>query len=233
MTNIKTQEYRVDKTFFEQGKPAISALLQLFQDIATEQLEELKLNYLYLEKQGKTWVILQNAIKLFSLPKLGEKLLLKTILYAPNVVDCDREYFLINEQGQTLIYGFSKWCLIDVQTRKITSYQNVLFPIQCKPKQEKGYKLVAFQPNDDNFLFAYQVTQNDIDFNNHMNNVAYGKLVLKALQNHNMNLCEFVINYQKECHKDDWLKIHLEQQEKLIEIVGTKNNQICFVCALK
>jgi acyl-ACP thioesterase len=106
-----------DADFCGRIKPG--AVMEYFQDIATEHADILGLGAGELLAQNLAWVMIRMSFKIFSSPVIGEELTVVTIPEKPKALDVNRSYYIYNKTGETVITGSSKWCVLDMNTHRI------------------------------------------------------------------------------------------------------------------
>lgn len=209
---------------FLDEKITLTAILGCFERIATAQLKNTTLSFPALKQLGKTWVILQNHYEFCQKALPNGNYVLSTVAHLPNERTCNRDYVLFCN-GKKVLTGFSKWCLIDLNTRRLASFDGVVFPSSCALPDHKNAKVKPFETNLK--MGEYVVRQEDMDFNGHMNNVAYGNLVTLAMGKKAFQSA--TLNYVKECKQNDVLTLFCEGNQ----MKATKEGQVCFVCEAK
>ncbi len=202
----------VDETDYrELLKP--SAVLQYFQDLATAHANKLGVGYNDLLKQDKCWVISRLGYRVNKYPSLGEEISAITFPKKPRIVDVNRDYYVTDKDGNGLISGTSKWCVIGISDRNIKKCKD-LFPYEdaffnpaepfengnrkIKPLEELGVEIKRGGE------FTVGIT--DLDRNRHMNNARYGDAVLNSCGIDELNekkIASFDINFISELFVGD------------------------------
>ena len=96
-----------------------SALLQYFQDLATAHAVELGIGYRSLLEKDMCWVISRLSYRVKKYPALGEEVTAVTYPKKPRIVDVNRDYYVTDSNGNVVITGTSKWCVIGISDRTI------------------------------------------------------------------------------------------------------------------
>ena len=122
MKKILKHEYNIvaavdNMDFCDRIKP--SAVLQHFQDIATEHANLLGIGYKETVANNCFWVLTKVAAEIDKQPQMGEKLRIATYPRKPTAVEATRDYYIFNSKNELIIRGSSKWCVLDIANRKI------------------------------------------------------------------------------------------------------------------
>lgn len=164
-----------------------SAVLGYFQDIAKEHGELLGHGLENLP-ENNVWIILRSSYKVFSCPKINEKLYIVTFLDKPSAASVDRGYNIYNKKGELIIAGSTKWCLVNTKTQKIQrlgpvfhKYNDKSF-IKITELDEPNRKIEALTDIEKSSATIYKtnVQLTEIDQNNHMNNACYADIILNT-----------------------------------------------------
>lgn len=170
--------------FLERVKP--SAVMEYFQDMAATHAVELGVGFEDLKAQNLFWVLNRLSAVIDKQPVIGEPLTITTYPHKPGVVDAVRDYVITNSEGETLVRGTSRWCILDIHNKAIR---------RCAPMfrfNAEEYK-PEFAVEDGNIRLPEigeiegerrvrhgVVNITDIDRNGHMNNARYADLVVNS-----------------------------------------------------
>lgn len=216
--------------FTPAGVVKASALQSAFQDIATTHANLLGLGYLDLMQDNQIWVITKLKYRLLVpiLPDTAYRLVTfpkpkRGILY-------QRDFLLLDAQGERVALAISQWCMMDYTTRKILrtakdfqgeTSEEVLFP--------EGFE--RFRPTQLTPAGRYTVTPSDLDGNNHTNNCRYADMVELVLPDQAGS--EFSITFSKETRLGDEISLFTSPGENGKTIVcGTVDGQTVFSALL-
>lgn len=229
--SVFTEQICFNQNDFDNGKLLPFAVLKKFQHIATSHANALKIGCDEMIKQNLLWITMRIKFQVLSNITPNEQLFITTIPQAKNVLEFDRDFIIQNSLGKRLVIGTSKWCLIDKTTRRLAKLSNVDYPIQLQNKplfEGKFLKTETFEPVTDPALI-YQVKPSDIDYNGHLNNTIYSKLVTDSLPNNLGQLGLFQINFLSEALLDDKILVFTKQNDNAYTLVGKfTNDKLCF-----
>jgi len=220
-----------DMDFNERIKP--SAVMSYFQDIATEHAEILGIGYKAMLDKGLAWIMSRLCYKVYRNPKINEVLTIKTYPAKATSATAVRNYYIFDQNGNKVITGSSRWCLIDVKNRQIarTSLAFENFPdydyIPFSPFENANAK-VDFDCNLENLQYTqFKVYVTDLDRNLHLNNSRYGDVLL--------NVCEleflkkkriehFDINFMSELFCGDTFKAYKIVTDNTLTVQAVKDD---------
>lgn len=163
------------------GEIKPSAIMQYFQDVATEHAEILGLGRKALLQQNLFWVVTSISAEIFREAEVGEELTLRTWPHPPGTVSTQRDYYILDTKGGIIVKGVSKWSVLDTRThlpKRVaplfkfdkTNY-NEIFAIEGD---------IGKIPKRDTSAAAekrFEVRNCELDTNFHMNNARYGDII--------------------------------------------------------
>jgi len=174
-----------DTDFTRHLKP--SAIMGYCQDIAAEHAEMLGFGYNDLLLKNLTWVLFRMSFKVFKSPQIGDVLTITTFPENPRKLDVNRGYYIYNADSELVISASSKWCVIDVDTHKISRLEPVFENftgaefVPFEPFENANPKIQTFADYSETSLCStFEVQVTDLDQNLHMNNARYGDIILNA-----------------------------------------------------
>jgi len=163
-----------------------------------------------------SWVILRKEITVQKLPTLGDKI--KVITYPAGFqrIFAYRDFWVYDEGGQEIAHAASTWTLIDLKSRKVSRIPPSILKLDTPQIGEKipipEVKLTL--PDQYNTIYKYKIRHYDLDWNNHVNNIVFSKLMLQALPQglfDSNTLRRFVIHIKSECYLDEEVSINLNK----------------------
>lgn len=193
-----------------------------------------------LNEEQYTWVLSRLAIELDDMPNQYEKFTVDTWVENVYRLFTDRNFALINKDGETIGYARSVWAMISMSTRKpadllnmhggsITDYiSNRPCPIE-KPSRIKV--------SSSEVASLMTARYSDIDINGHVNSVRYIEHILDLFPIEYykvMHIQRFEIAYITESHYGDQLRFYKENGEREGEYnVEIRKNNDDIVCRSK
>lgn len=225
------QEVEITSDMLYENRLTNQAILVLFQDVAGNHAINLKIDYDHLIKQNMIWVVVRNRHEVLKQPKLHEKVIVSTWPHRTNRFEFDREYEIRALDGTIYVKGDSKWCILDMVSRRIVVTTSILMEGEFLDKHNFTTPLKQI-PNHDftNIPVSYKsvVTKNQIDKNNHLNNTEYASMIDKALEANNIDIDikNFEINFVKETKLHEELDFKILFIDGVYYLEGSCNNEV-------
>lgn len=209
------------------------ALLEIFQDVAAIHAGNLGCGYEECKAQNLAWVILYNKIEIVKPPKYFTDVVVNTWPKPARRIEYNREYEMVDGNGDLLVKGISNWAIINYETRSIVrkgvefdgEYNEFTnYPEPAKRKLDLDESLVSD-------YFTYTTVADDLDHNGHVNNTRYLKMIFDHLKLHQqkkyINCIE--IAYIKEAKFEETIKIGYNRlNDNKYMFIGYVNKEKCF-----
>lgn len=228
---LYTKKYQLRVSDFDHNddlKP--SAILDMFQTVASEHASELNIGYDELLANDNAWVLLRMRYDVLKRIGFGvQNVIVKTWPHVAGRVDYDRDFCIETEDGEPLVVASSKWCVINVKTRRIT-VGGVSYPDgeYCPTKNyPDGLKKLADFNVDGALLYNGYAGHSCLDHNGHVNNVKYSDFILDALKLENDEAIKsFEINYLNEMSVGNFtVRYEKDADKRLIKgLIGDKES---------
>lgn len=207
-----------------------SAIISLFQDIASIHGEMIGVGFEAMFKKGLYWVTVRTKYDVLKQPKPYQNVVIETWPHEKGKVDFDRDYLIKDCDGNILIKGVSKWCVISTTTRRLELPRAVEYPdnqVYCEDINyaEKFLKTPAIEPDGQPQL-EHVVCYSEIDHNMHLNNVHYADYVFNVLKPN--CLTHMQINYIAECRLADKIKIYFKKHPDGFLVAGYVDDELKF-----
>ncbi len=225
---------RIKKTFvlnsFEY-KPNVSLqeLLLHFQELAGKQVDLLGVGSEYIKETNHIYVLCREKVLFLKDLVQHKKYTFVTYPLTPSKLQMQREAYLLDENDEVCLKLDSIWVMVDFVTRRMVRTTDVInaqskYPrfetfeplFESKLEQLEMIDIQGIEP-----VLTHQVSKDDLDNNNHMNNTVYLKLFQRFIKK---NISELEIDFEKECLVGDILKIYKVEKEDTISFVGIKEN---------
>lgn len=184
MINLFEKEFEVGNHMVDKNNNIkLSELERVLVDTASEHVKTLGFGTDILNKKGYTWVISKMAMHIKTLPKLERKIIVKTWPLVGGKLAFDRDFSVQDESGNTLVLASSRWCVINVESRRPVFKQTLAWNVQ---ENEAG-SVVDVMPGSTVLQTSqdYVVNKSDLDFNNHMTNTRYFDLAIDTINSNN------------------------------------------------
>ncbi|MDE7394745.1 MAG: hypothetical protein K2M95_01330, partial [Clostridiales bacterium] len=164
-----------------------SAILTYFQNAAVAHADLLGIGYEPMKAKNLCWVLKRLSAVIEKSPVLGEKITVTTLPHKPGIADVMRDYIITNANGECLIRGTSRWCVLDTVSMAVRrcapmfSYADDQytpeFTVENGNPQLPEWDGIEAQTG---CSFDGRVLLTDLDYNAHMNNVRYADAVING-----------------------------------------------------
>ena len=183
------------------------SFLNLFQDVAGVNAVEIGVGYEDMLKKNLYWILSRVKFDVLKMPVPNQTVIVQTWPHEKGRIDFDRDFKILSEDGEVLIIGTSKWCVIDTVSRSLQRTDNVVYAGECLEDVNYVDKFVKITLPEGVFVkkFDYEVHFSDLDHNKHMNNTNYANLVASAITH--KDIIHFEINFLHECLPGDVIAV--------------------------
>jgi len=227
---IYETKMRLYNSYFDTNdKISPKAILNIFQDMASYHAVEIGVGYEEMLSRNLYWVLSRIKYDIIRMPKIDEEVIITTWPHEKGRIDFDRDIKITSLNGETLIIGTTKWCVIDTQSRMLQRSTNVNYngiAIDKVNYQDKFNKIIIPEIEAKN-VYKHKVVFTDLDHNKHMNNTNYASLVCNVVEN--KLFTHFEINYLNECLLNDEIEVSLIKDDNKEIIIGTVKDKKAFV----
>ncbi len=185
-------------------------IFALFMDIATEQSRLFNYDSSVLTPKGLFWVITKSKAEIYRRPRVHEAVRLSTWPEKPDRIRSRRNY-LMETDDEILMKCTTEWAVLDRNAGKLYQILNLYDP--DFDFGNNGSVLPGdfhrFTESFDSEPFGeYKVRSIDIDFEGHMNNVAYGRALFGLFTRKELDrkeLKEIEFHFKSPCFEGDRL----------------------------
>ena len=193
----------------------------LIQDIAAEHAERLGVGGAAMTERGAFWLAVHTRLEFFLKANMMEPLSVSTwpVRTAPEDLRMHRLYRI--ESGErTLAEGRTEWMVLNTKTGRLLRARDAGFPTDMDFHDESvcetPFTRVADDFCDADLCFTSTVKASDIDYGNHMNNVAYVRTMLDCFTTGELAalpIRSFEIRYGDPCHEGDPIAVYRKQTD--------------------
>lgn len=197
-------------------KLTLPALMMLMQEASMDNALELKISIWDKEMENLSWVILRKEISVFRFPTLGEKIRVITYPAGFQRIFAYRDFRVYDEAGEVLAHASSTWTLMDLESRKVSKIPQSVLDLGLP---DEGNRLPIPQvkipqPAQYNGAYEYRIRHYDLDWNNHVNNIIFTKLMMQAVPAkvfNTMMVSKYTIHIKAECYHDELVSMSISQ----------------------
>ena len=219
-------------------KIKIISIFHLLQDMADAHAEKLNVGYTFYKQNHLAWVGRAYHIKIFSLPKIFDKITLETWPCDRSALIATRDFFIKDVNGNVLIAASSQWAMIDtikMRPVKLDSF-NLTYDILPERAVESVFAKIH-SPEKTDSEKQIQIREDDIDSNGHVNNCVYPMWAMETFSEQlkkDFDLAEMEINFKKPVFIQDntvTAKIQKNTDTDFIISIGTPEKEAALVKA--
>lgn len=208
-----------------------SAVLDIFQEIASRGAEGLGLGYNDMMRRGMFWVLSRIKFKMCDHLTYLDKIDARTWPRKSGGVFFERDYQLI-KNGNIAVSASGMWCVLDAETHRLLPAKKLnLFDIDFITEEALGEKLSKI-PTDGIFEHRYsrKVLPSDLDFNRHVNNTKYADFVIDSLPNDfaDKRISAMQINYLRETRLDEIIDTEYYTDGNAVNVFGRSGDDNVF-----
>lgn len=212
---FKIHSYEVDMT----NKATLQAICQYLQEVASNHAEKLGFGMTWLMENNRTWMLSRLNVKMDTYPKSGDEIIIRTWPTGAHRLFVLRDFVIENAQGQILGVAGSSWVYMNLETHHpihpLSGEITFIAPDGVKRTISENPDKVGLTDNPV-LKSVYKVRYNDLDMNNHVNNIKYIEWLLESMdpefrKTHIPD--ELLINFLAEAVYGHEVSVHLDTTE--------------------
>ncbi len=214
----------------------IISIFHLLQDMADAHAEKLNVGYTFYKQNHLAWVGRSYHIKIFSLPKIFDKITLETWPCDRTALIATREFLIKDIDGNVLIAASSQWAMIDTTKMRPIKFDNYNLTYDVLPERALQSEFAKIQsPQQIDSEKQIQIREDDIDSNGHVNNCVYPMWAMESFDEQfkkNFILDEMEINFKKPVFKQDNIitaKIQKNDETNFTISIGTPEKEAALI----
>lgn len=208
------------------------SILQAFQQAADAHSREMGVGFQEIRKQGLLWVVTRIRYEILRCPGAGEPLELQTWPLPASRLGFERNYIIMDREGEPLIRGTSLWVVMDAETRRLALCPELYPEGNYSTEQVFPDRARRLRPFEGELACTVIPGEEHIDRNGHVNNSHYPAFAAKALGNPPVRSLQ--IDYIREVLKDQPLLLYTRQEGDTRQVMGkTEAGETAFICEMK
>ena len=220
------------------GSIKIIGIFHLLQDMADAHAEKLNVGYTFYKQNHLAWVGRAYHLKIYSLPKIFDKVILETWPCIRTALIATRDFFIKDVNGNVLIAASSQWAMIDttkMRPVKLDSF-NLTYDILPERAVESDFAKIQ-SPQQITSEKQIQIREDDIDSNGHVNNCVYPMWAMETFTQQfkqDYILDEMEINFKKPVFIQDNIvtaKVQNNSETDFTISIGTPEKEAALVKA--
>ena len=235
MNKLDLNYYLRTSDFDMNNKMHPAAVLDLFQEVAGCHASHLGCSFAQMLEKNLLWMVTRVRFTIVKEPQKNSHVQVSTWPLEPNRVIFQREYFVSDEMGDTLIKGSSEWAAVDCVARRLVSAKCV-YPEEIEFLTDKNYE--GRLPRLHDFEGGVEAgtvipTYSDIDCNGHVNNTKYAIYVMNCVDLGEADINEFQIDYHKEIQQGEAVNLYYKREDDAVLAKGLNaNGDTMFLCKI-
>lgn len=161
----------------------VLSLLNILQDVATENADIIGVGLDICRKHNLSWVGANYLLKIERFPHEHEKFSIATWPAETKLCSVIRDFEVLDEGGNAIIKATSQWVLIDIERRRpvvIKKYFTDYETINERAVTADFMKTYDFPAAE--AQYEYRVRFDDIDINKHVNNAVYALWATESVE---------------------------------------------------
>lgn len=214
MESVREESFEIksfDVDFQQNLKP--SALMQFFQEVASNHAASLGGGYDVLIERDLFWALSRLKVEITRMPHWGELILIETWPCGNEGLFFRRDYIVYDKDQNIIIRGVSGWLLVAVQTLRPQrpSQLGIVLPVN-KGKKSLPYFPDRIATQTTKVAFRKTVAYNEIDQNLHVNNTRYLDWATDCFQLKHYQECkltDFSLEFLSETHWGDEIELRI------------------------
>ena len=222
-----------------QDNVKISSFLNIMQEAAGISGNELGCGSKYLWPRKLGFIIASNYLEVYKSVQGDEVVTVKTWPLPPERIIFERHYEMYNKAGEKVAAATSRWCLIDVESRKLLSPsaldQDYSIYNPAKALEFKDWKIQRVSLDGLTPAYTVKAGNTDCDYYKHVNNTRYADFCFNCFtleELNKLNVQSFQISYEEQCLEGDILNFYrIPVSENEFIIVGVKQENKSFMRA--
>ena len=203
----KIRSYEVDC----RNRLSIPSMFSFMQETAGKHADALGVSIHQLRTENCTWLLSRLKIKITAYPAWKDSIQVRTWPSGTQGLHAMRDFELINNENQIIAAAVSAWLVIDIRKRRplrIAPFIDRLKPLEGTHSLPDSLdKLPGCE--DHTYARNFAVRYQDLDINQHVNNVSFVEWVLESVPAatlNDSNLSELQINFLAEAFQGDQIR---------------------------
>ena len=211
------------------------AVMDIFQDVALHQSEEMGIGYEDMMEHRVFWAIIRQKIEIVRQPGHYQMVTARTWPHSLSRFSFMRDNSMRDEEGNLLAKCSAEYVLMNIDTRKFVKVTDVLHREyafdDARAFEGKLRKLPDFEA-DEAGMRTVVPSYSDVDKNGHANNALYARYVMDALApDESLSLRTFQIDYRHEVLEDDPLTLYTHWDGATAKVKGVRSDgETAFAC---
>lgn len=132
-----------------------------------------------INSDNHTWVLSRLAIEFAQMPKMGDRLEIRTWVSDAERLLSTRNFEVSNDSGEVVAVATSRWSMIDLSTRRAINLSTM--EMECVDELPPIDPPRRVDTTSTQLVAQHRAAYSDIDFNCHVNTLRYIDMMLDAM----------------------------------------------------
>ncbi len=218
--NFKVKTYHADY----RRRISPNSVLGYMEEVATNHARKLGYSYQASKEKGFFWILRSSKYEFKRVPMLDEIVTVSTWPAGIHGLKALRRFEFKVDQ-EIVGKGYHYWLMATLDKMKPFVHKGFADKMLELPITDEDFFRLNKVRIPEEMLYSYDriIMANDLDWNNHVNNVKYASIVFNAIPKEILDksdILSFHIDYLKECRHNDVLKIYYKVVEDEIYVEG-------------
>lgn len=239
MTLEMSLDYRLRWLDFDRyGHMRPESILDVFQDAATLQAEDMGIGRADMLAKGVFWAVVRLKYIVVHEPERFQIVTVRTWPHTLSSFSFLRDFQMLDEAGKLLVKARTEWVVMDSESRKFARVKNLYTgPTDFSTDRaldEKLRKVPDFEAGN-RPVRSVVPAYTDIDANGHVNNARYTNFIVDALDPEpGKAIKSLQIDYRHEALPNTPLDVHtLVENERVLSKGVREDGNVSFACAIE
>ena len=225
-TTFRVRAFDVDAN----DRLKVNAILDYFQDAASNDAERLNFGYSNFVPMGLTWVLSWAKFEFIHYPKFMDEVKIQSWGKKQHKLYSIRDYLMVDSKDEIICRGTSAWLLLDAKTLRPKILPQLFPEVKMYETKEAladlPQKIIPASQKE--VIYKTQIRYSDIDLNQHANNASYIKLMLDCFNKefhraHTIKSLIVSFNAESKYGNEIQLSKSVENEDSLRYYIEAKN----------
>lgn len=207
-STFKVRAFDVDS----EDRLKVNAIIDYFQDAASNDAERLNFGYAEFGPKGLIWVLSWAKFEFLSYPKFMDEIKIQSWGKKQHKLHSIRDYLLLDPNDNIICRGTSAWLLLDLKSFRPKILTQLFPEIKMFDSKDALFDLPQkiIPPSNLERIYTTQIRYSDIDLNRHANNAKYIELMLDCFNkdfHHDHTISNLTVAFNAESKFDDKIQL--------------------------
>jgi acyl-ACP thioesterase len=225
-TSFRIRAFDVDSN----DRLKVNAILDYFQDAASNDAERLNFGYSNFIPMGLTWILSWAKFEFIHYPKFMDEVKIQSWGKKQYKLYSIRDYLMVDSKDDIICRGTSAWLLLDSKSLRPKVLPQLFPEIKMHDSKEALVDLPRkiIPASQKEVIYKTKIRYSDIDLNQHANNAAYIRLMLDCYDkdfHKDYSIKSLIVSFNAESKYGDEIQLSkgIENSDSLQHYVEAKN----------